>query len=56
MLCAARLRRVVGTVWERKHYLNMDLLKDMKMENEQELLEAVLLNQGRCQNKGAKNI
>ena len=41
MLCAARLRHVAGTVWGRKRYLNMDLLKDLEMENEQELLEAI---------------
>ena len=41
MLCAARLRHVAGTAWGRKRYLNMDLLKDLEMEKEQEFLEAV---------------
>ena len=41
MLCAARLRHVAGTAWGRKRYLNMDLLKELEMEKEQEFLEAV---------------
>ena len=41
MLCAARLRHLAGTVWARKRYLNMDLLKDLEMEKEQDFLEAV---------------
>lgn len=41
MLCAARLRHVAGTKWGTKRYLNMDLLKDLELEREQELREAV---------------
>jgi transposase-like protein len=32
MLAAARLRHMAGSVWSSKKYLNMDLLKDMEME------------------------
>ncbi len=32
MLAAARLRHVAGTVWSTKKYLNMDLLKDLELE------------------------
>ena len=40
MLCAARLRHVAGTQWGTKRYLNMDLLKDMEIEQKTELAEA----------------
>ena len=33
MLAAARLRHVAGTVWSTKKYLNMDLLKDMELDD-----------------------
>jgi len=32
MLCAARLRHIAGTNWGNKKYLNMDLLKELKIE------------------------
>lgn len=35
MLAAARLRHVAGTVWSTKKYLNMELCKDMEIENRQ---------------------
>jgi putative transposase len=33
MLAAARLRHVAGTVWSTKKYLNMDLLKDIELDD-----------------------
>jgi putative transposase len=33
MLAAARLRHVAGMVWSTKKYLNMDLLKDIELDN-----------------------
>lgn len=33
MLAAARLRHVAGSVWSTKKYLNMDLLKEVALEN-----------------------
>lgn len=42
MLCAARLRHIAGTKWGRKRYLNMELLKDMEIEREQEILEEAI--------------
>lgn len=41
MLCAARLRHIAGTKWGKKRYLNMDLLKDMELEEEHSLAEAI---------------
>lgn len=41
MLCAARLRHVAGTQWGAKRYLNMDLLKEMDMEQQLEEAEAI---------------
>jgi putative transposase len=41
MLCAARLRHIAGTKWGRKRYLDMDLLKDMELEEEHSLAEAI---------------
>ena len=41
MLCAARLRHIAGTAWGRKRYLNMELLKDLELEEEDILVEAV---------------
>lgn len=41
MLCAARLRHIAGTKWGRKRYLNMDLLKDLELEEEHSLAEAI---------------
>ncbi len=41
MLCAARLRHIAGTAWGRKRYLNMELLKDLELEVENILEEAV---------------
>jgi hypothetical protein len=35
MLVAARLRHVANTVWRTRKYLNMELLKDMEIENRQ---------------------
>lgn len=32
MLVAARLRHIAGTKWSHKRYLNMDLLREMKLE------------------------
>lgn len=32
MLCAARLRHIAGTHWGSKRYLNMDLLREQKLE------------------------
>ena len=40
MLCAARLRHVAGTQWGAKRYLNMDLLREMEIEQRTELAEA----------------
>jgi putative transposase len=34
MLCAARLRHIAGSKWGQKRYLNMDLLKDQKLEQQ----------------------
>jgi putative transposase len=34
MLVAARLRYVMGTKWSQKKYLNMELLKEQKIEKE----------------------
>lgn len=39
MLCAARLRHVAGTQWGAKRYPNMDLLREMEIEQETELSE-----------------
>ena len=33
MLVAARLRHIAGTRWSTKRYLNMDLLKELELEN-----------------------
>lgn len=33
MLCAARLRHIAGTKWGQKRYLNMDLLREQKLEH-----------------------
>jgi transposase-like protein len=38
MLCAARLRHIAGTKWGQKRYLNMELLKDQKMEVQMEAI------------------
>lgn len=40
MLCAARLRHVAGTQWGSKRYLNMDLLRELEIEQRMELAEA----------------
>tara|TARA_Y100000034_G_C6807733_1_gene362819 strand:+ start:489 stop:872 length:384 start_codon:yes stop_codon:yes gene_type:complete len=32
MLCAARLRHIAGTKWGTRKYLNMDLLKEMELQ------------------------
>jgi transposase-like protein len=40
MLCAARLRHVAGTKWGSKRYLNMDLLRELEIEQKMELAEA----------------
>ena len=34
MLVGARLRHIAGTKWGSKKYLNMDLIKEMKVEEE----------------------
>jgi transposase-like protein len=34
MLCAARLRHIAGTKWGTRHYLNMDTLKQQKLEQQ----------------------
>ena len=34
ILCAARLRHIAGTQWGAKKYLNMDLLKEQKLEQQ----------------------
>ena len=34
MLVCARLRHVAGTQWGAKHYMNMDHLTKMDLENE----------------------
>lgn len=36
MLCAARLRHIAGTQWGQKRYLNMELLKDLELEQQME--------------------
>ena len=41
MLCVARLRHIVSAAWGRKRYLNMELLKDLELEEENILEEAV---------------
>ena len=41
MLCAARLRHIAGTTWGRKRYLNMEMLKDLELEEEHSLAEAI---------------
>ncbi len=38
MLCAARLRHIAGTKWGQKRYLNMELLKDQKIEEQMEAI------------------
>jgi len=34
MLVAARLRHIAGTRWGTRRYLNMDLLKEINMQEE----------------------
>lgn len=34
MLCAARLRHIASTDWGSKRYLNIELIKDLELENE----------------------
>ncbi|WP_414828945.1 IS256 family transposase [Alteromonas sp. H39] len=34
MLCAARLRHIAGTKWGTRKYMNMDLLKEMEIEQQ----------------------
>ena len=45
MLCAAKLRHIAGTQWGRKRYPNMDLLKDLELEEEHSLAEATAVPQ-----------
>jgi len=40
MLCGARLRHIAGTKWGSRRYLNMDLLREMELEQKMEMAEA----------------
>ena len=41
MLCAARLRHIAGTQWGSKRYLNIDLLKELELNQKLEVAEAI---------------
>jgi len=40
MLCAARLRHIAGTQWGARRYLNMDLLKELELDQSLEVAQA----------------